>query len=87
MYQAKEMYEVSLGEDHIDTAAVYANIGNLLQEREEYSEAQEFHQKALDIKEINYGVDHPDVGAACLHMGKNLISSLADHYQKMCLYV
>lgn len=67
------MYESSLGADNIDTAAVYANIGNLLQDREEYVEAQEFHQKALDIKEINYGENHPDVGAACLNIGLCLI--------------
>lgn len=64
------MYEHCLGPNHIDTAAVYANIGNLLQEREEYNEAQEFHQRALDIKESEYGSDHPDVGAACVNMGE-----------------
>eukprot|EP00934_Nitzschia_sp_Nitz4_P005740 Nitzschia sp. Nitz4//scaffold131_size63436//22256//25383//NITZ4_006271-RA/size63436-snap-gene-0.33-mRNA-1//1//CDS//3329535256//5730//frame0 len=56
----------------LETAEAYASLGSLLSRRNDYGQAAQFHQKALDIQAARLGSNHPDVAAskACLEAAK-----------------
>jgi Tetratricopeptide repeat len=55
-----------LGVDPIATAGLLHQAGRHLWSRAEYSQAKALHQRALSIREVEFGPDHPDT-AHILH--------------------
>ena len=59
-YYEKAMYimEDKLGIDHIDTADVYNNIGNVYFRYDQFDEAILYFKKTVKIREDKLGIDH-----------------------------
>ena len=56
------------GQDHLDVAASYNNIGNVYDRQGKYEEALEYYQKDLDITARLVG-DHPSVADSKENIG------------------
>ena len=57
------------GQDSLDVAASYNNIGNVYDSQGKYEEALEYYQKDLDITVRLVGQDHPDVANSFNNIG------------------
>jgi tetratricopeptide (TPR) repeat protein len=64
----------ALGVDPIATAGLLHQAGRYLWSRAEYTQAKALHQRALSIREAEFGPDHPDTA----HSLTNLASVLVD---------
>jgi tetratricopeptide (TPR) repeat protein len=64
----------ALGVDPIATAGLLHQAGRYLWSRAEYTQAKALHQRALSIREAEFGPDHPDTA----HSLDNLAAVLVD---------
>jgi tetratricopeptide (TPR) repeat protein len=53
--------EKTLGPDHLDVAASANDLALLYNCEEKYTEAEPLYKKAIQIREKDLGVQHPDV--------------------------
>eukprot|EP00669_Euglena_mutabilis_P007139 TRINITY_DN251_c0_g1_i1.p2 TRINITY_DN251_c0_g1~~TRINITY_DN251_c0_g1_i1.p2 ORF type:complete len:106 (+),score=11.68 TRINITY_DN251_c0_g1_i1:41-358(+) len=68
----------ALGEDHPDVATTLNSIGSVYESQGDYSQALEYHGKALRIRRTALGDDHPDVAALYRRMS-DVCVSIGDH--------
>jgi tetratricopeptide (TPR) repeat protein len=59
----------TLGEEHIDLADTYNNIGIVYDDKGEYEKAIDFYQKSLDIRLKILGEEHPYVAKSINNLG------------------
>ena len=77
------------GEEHLNVAGSYSNIGIVWHNKGEYDKALEFYQKCLDVQLKKHGEEHPDVAISYYNMGgvlddKGEYDKALEFYQK-CL--
>ncbi|ESO95499.1 hypothetical protein LOTGIDRAFT_116980 [Lottia gigantea] len=66
--QSLELAIKAFGEDNVQTAKHYGNLGRLYQSMQRYQEAEEMHLKAIDIKERLLGPDDYEVSLSVGHL-------------------
>ena len=73
--QAEDLHKHSLslalkafGENNVQTAKHYGNLGRLYQSKGQYGEAQQMHLKAIEIKERLLGPDDYEVALSVGHL-------------------
>ena len=64
-----------------DLGRVLENIGNVFFRRRMSKEAQQSLQKALQVKELHYGKEHPEVARTLVNLG-NAYGALGDAKQR-----
>jgi tetratricopeptide (TPR) repeat protein len=74
LQRALDLYEKSLGPDHVLVATSLKSLGNLAQNRGQSEQALPYYRRALTIQEKALGPDHPEV-ASVLH---NMAGALAE---------
>jgi tetratricopeptide (TPR) repeat protein len=74
-----------LGVDPIPTAGLLHQAGRYLWSRAEYTQAKTLHQRALSIREAEFGPDHPNT-AYSLHNLANVLYSQGDLDDARSLY-
>lgn len=57
-----------LGQDHLDAALTYNNLGNLLNSQGRYIEALPLLQKGVTILQKRLQQDHPHLAPACANV-------------------
>ena len=74
--KALELYNKALGisekvqgVEHLNTAAIYNNIGRVYHHQGDYSKSLDYHQKALKIWKKVLGDEHPDVATSYNNIG------------------
>ena len=60
MKRGMDIQKETLGEEHMEMATTYNNIGEVYRVQGDYDSALEYHQKALRIDEKALGTEHPD---------------------------
>jgi tetratricopeptide (TPR) repeat protein len=75
----------ALGVDPIATAGLLHQAGRYLWSRAEYTQAKALHQRALSIREAEFGPDHPDT-AHSLHNLANVLYAQGDLDDARSLY-
>lgn len=68
---------ISFGENNVQTAKHYGNLGRLYQSMKRYKEAEQMHLKAIEIKEKLLGQDDYEVGLSVGHL-----ASLYNYHMK-----
>lgn len=74
---ALELSRASFGENNVQTAKHYGNLGRLYQTMTMYNEAEKMHLKAISIKEELLGPDDYEVGLSIGHL-----ASLYNYHMK-----
>ncbi|XP_014281356.1 amyloid protein-binding protein 2 isoform X2 [Halyomorpha halys] len=74
---ALRLARLSFGEDNVQTAKHYGNLGRLYQSMRRYKEAESMHLKAIEIKEKLLGDDDYEVGLSVGHL-----ASLYNYHMK-----
>lgn len=74
---ALRLARLSFGEDNVQTAKHYGNLGRLYQSMRRYKEAEAMHLKAIEIKEKLLGDDDYEVGLSVGHL-----ASLYNYHMK-----
>ncbi|CAH2000645.1 unnamed protein product [Acanthoscelides obtectus] len=74
---ALALSQKSFGEDNVQTAKHYGNLGRLYQSMKMYDEAERMHVKAIMIKEELLGKDDYEVGLSTGHL-----ASLYNYHMK-----
>ncbi|CAH1403148.1 unnamed protein product [Nezara viridula] len=74
---ALRLARLSFGEDNVQTAKHYGNLGRLYQSMRKYKEAEAMHLKAIEIKEKLLGDDDYEVGLSVGHL-----ASLYNYHMK-----
>ena len=89
--EALKYYEKSLairkeklGENHLDTATSYTNIGLIYKKKGEYDKALKYYEKSLAIRKEKLGNDHPDTATSYTKIG--LVYREKDEYDKALEY-
>ena len=65
--------ELLKGSEHIDLANAYEKMASLLLIKGDYTDAEQFLNKALKIKEKTFGENHAEIAAICNDIGRILI--------------
>ncbi|KAF6207038.1 hypothetical protein GE061_018276 [Apolygus lucorum] len=71
----------AFGEDNVQTAKHYGNLGRLYQSMKKYQEAEQMHLKAIEIKERLLGPDDYEVGLSVGHLA-SLYNYHMEEYRK-----
>ncbi|KAK7459432.1 hypothetical protein BaRGS_00039000 [Batillaria attramentaria] len=66
--QSLELAKKAFGENNVQTAKHYGNLGRLYQSMHRFEEAEEMHLKAIDIKERLLGPDDYEVALSVGHL-------------------
>ncbi|XP_060071001.1 amyloid protein-binding protein 2-like [Ylistrum balloti] len=66
--QSLALAKAAFGENNVQTAKHYGNLGRLYQSMRRYDEAQEMHLKAIEIKERLLGTDDYEVALSVGHL-------------------
>ncbi|XP_069134767.1 amyloid protein-binding protein 2-like [Argopecten irradians] len=66
--QSLALAKAAFGENNVQTAKHYGNLGRLYQSMRRYNEAQEMHLKAIEIKERLLGTDDYEVALSVGHL-------------------
>ncbi|CAG0882640.1 unnamed protein product, partial [Cyprideis torosa] len=66
--RALELVERAYGEDNLQTAKHYGNLGRLYQSMKRYKDAESMHLKAIRLKEKFLGPDDYDVALSLGHL-------------------
>ncbi|XP_075220244.1 protein interacting with APP tail-1 isoform X2 [Lycorma delicatula] len=74
---ALRLSRLAFGEDNVQTAKHYGNLGRLYQSMKKYNEAETMHLKAIAIKEKLLGEDDYEVGLSVGHL-----ASLYNYHMK-----
>ena len=74
-----------VGELHPEIADYYTNIGNIYSSKENFVQALDYHQKALNIKQQFYEQKHPAVVLPYLNIGQ-IYYEQADYVQSLIYY-
>ena len=64
-----ELHREFLGEDHLQTAVNYSNMGTAYMNYGEYQNAMIAYQKALPVFLENHGDDHQRISSVYVNMG------------------
>ncbi|KAJ1520247.1 hypothetical protein ONE63_004454 [Megalurothrips usitatus] len=78
---ALELSIQALGDNNVQTAKHYGNLGRLYQSMKKYKEAEEMHLKAIAIKEEMLGRDDYEVGLSLGHLA-SLYSYHTEQFEK-----
>ncbi|XP_026289406.1 amyloid protein-binding protein 2 isoform X1 [Frankliniella occidentalis] len=78
---ALELSVKALGDNNVQTAKHYGNLGRLYQSMKKYKEAEEMHLKAIAIKEERLGKDDYEVGLSVGHLA-SLYAYHTKQYEK-----
>jgi len=85
LYKALDINLKTLGENHLDTAGNYNNIGSVYYYKKNYDKALEYYNKSLKIDLKTLGENHPRTAADYNNIGsvyhKNYDKAL-EHYKK-----
>ena len=86
IYQA---YQAVHGEVHADMAKICEALGNLYIGLEQYKQAKQYHERALDIRSKIYDANHPDIGTSynnlglvSSNLGENYTEQAKEYYEK-----
>jgi len=66
--EALRLAQLSFGEENVQTAKHYGNLGRLYQSMRKFKEAEQMHLKAIEIKEKLVGPDDYEVGLSVGHL-------------------
>ena len=75
----------TFGEDHAHVATSYHKLASVYNSSGEYTQAKEFHEKALMIRRKIFGADHVHV-ATSLHKLASVYNSLGEYNQAKKLH-
>jgi len=68
-----------LGDNHVDTATSYDNIGSVYYLLQDHEKATEFIEKGLKIRQSFLGVTHVDIASSYHNLG--LVKYMDDYYE------
>lgn len=83
---ALRLARLSFGEDNVQTAKHYGNLGRLYQSMRRYKEAELMHLKAIEIKEKLLGVDDYEVGLSVGHLASLYNYHMKEYKKAEALY-
>ncbi|XP_014245237.1 amyloid protein-binding protein 2 isoform X2 [Cimex lectularius] len=86
----KNALRVSLacfGENNVQTAKHYGNLGRLYQTMKKYKEAEAMHMKAIQLKEKLLGQDDYEVGLSLGHLASLYNYHMKEHRKAEALYI
>jgi len=72
LLEAFEIFKVTSDSTDINFNRIYSNLGYLYRKLGDYDRALTYGEKALEIKLLNYDVDHPSVAKYHANLGKVL---------------
>jgi tetratricopeptide (TPR) repeat protein len=74
LQRALDLYEKTLGPEHMLVATSLKSLGNLAQNRGQSEQALLYYRRALAIQERVLGLDHPEVASVLHNMAGALVS-------------
>lgn len=84
--QALELSLKYFGENNVQTAKHYGNIGRLYQSMQKYEEAEQMQLKAIEIKEKVLGPDDYEVGLSVGHLASLYNYHMLEYHKAEKLY-
>ncbi|XP_041347960.1 amyloid protein-binding protein 2-like [Gigantopelta aegis] len=85
--QSLELAKKAFGENNVQTAKHYGNLGRLYQSMQRYKEAEEMHLKAIEIKERLLGPDDYEVALSVGHLASLYNYDMKKYHEAEQLYL
>lgn len=85
--EALLLSHIAFGENNVQTAKHYGNLGRLYQSMSLYDEAEKMHLKAISIKEDLLGPNHYEVGLSIGHLASLYNYQMKRHKDAEKLYL